>query len=103
MRSTPSAYSRRRSGLLGPSAEHSRLCARVTVLEETQLLTVGEVALRLRQSERTVRDKVSTGLIPSVRIGDGPRAPIRIPADELEEWLYGERRERPADGLEEEA
>ena len=60
----------------------------MNLLQETQLLTVGEVALRLRQSERTVRDKVAAALIPAVRIGDGPRAPIRLRADALEHWLF---------------
>jgi excisionase family DNA binding protein len=60
----------------------------VNVLDE-KLLTVGEVALRLRQSPRTVRDKIAAGTLPAVRIGDGPRAPIRIVATELERWLDG--------------
>jgi excisionase family DNA binding protein len=53
-----------------------------------RLLTVGETALILRQSERSVRDKIARGEIPSLRVGVGPRAPIRIDADELERWLY---------------
>ena len=60
----------------------------MNLLEETQLLTVGEVALRLRQSERTVRDKIAAGVLPAIKIGSGPRAPIRIRADELEHWLF---------------
>lgn len=59
----------------------------MNLLEETQLLTVAEVARRLQQTERTVRDKVAAGLIPSIRIGDGPRAPIRVPVEALERWL----------------
>ena len=66
------------------------------VTEETQLLTVGEVALRLRQSERTVRDKIASGSLPAIRIGAGPRAPIRVRADELLAWL--DRSRPPADG-----
>jgi excisionase family DNA binding protein len=58
------------------------------LLEETRLLTVGEVALALRQSERTVRDKIAAGTLRAIRIGDGPRAPIRITAAELENWLF---------------
>ena len=57
------------------------------MLKEHRLLTVGEVALRLRQSERTVRDKIAAGALPAIRIGEGPRAPIRIPEAELEAWL----------------
>ena len=58
------------------------------MLEEPQLLTVGEVALRLRQSERTVRDKIAAGSLPALKIGDGPRAPIRVDKGEFERWLY---------------
>jgi excisionase family DNA binding protein len=63
----------------------------MTVLRETRLLTVGEVALRLRQSERTVRDKIASGALPAVRIGEGPRAPLRVDARELERWLDGRK------------
>jgi excisionase family DNA binding protein len=63
------------------------------LLADTQLLTVDEVARRLRQSPRVVRDKVNAGLIPSIRIGDGPRAPIRISSAELERWLLRSRDE----------
>jgi excisionase family DNA binding protein len=62
----------------------------VNTLEETKLLTVGEVALLLRQSERVVRDKIAAGVLPAVRIGAGPRAPLRVDRAELERWLYGE-------------
>ena len=70
------------------SDDPDKLCAELNLLEETQLLTVGEVALRLRQSERTVRDKIAAGVLPAIKIGSGPRAPIRIRADELEHWLF---------------
>ena len=66
-------------------------------LNETQLLTVSEVASRLRQSERTVRDKIASGSLPAIRIGDGPRAPIRVESDELDAWLHGSAR-RPQVG-----
>ena len=58
------------------------------LLEANRLLTVGEVALHLRQSERTVRDKIAAGDLPAHRIGSGPRAPIRVDRAELEAWLY---------------
>ena len=54
---------------------------------EAQLLTVAEVARRLQQSERTVRDKIASGALPAIRIGTGPRAPIRVDLAELEAWL----------------
>jgi excisionase family DNA binding protein len=59
------------------------------MLAQAQLLTVGEVALRLRQSPRSVREKINAGEIPAVKIGSGPKAPIRVDAGELERWLYG--------------
>jgi excisionase family DNA binding protein len=71
----------------GPSLEQDKLCATVNVLEETQLLTVAEVARRLRQSERTVRDKIASGALPAVKIGTGPRAPIRVDPAKLDAWL----------------
>jgi len=46
------------------------------MLAQTRLLTVREVALTLRQSERTVRDKIASGDLAALRIGSGPRAPI---------------------------
>jgi excisionase family DNA binding protein len=54
---------------------------------ELTLLTVRETAALLKQSERSVRRKVHSGQIPAVRLGD-ETGPIRIPADELEQWLY---------------
>ena len=38
----------------------------------------------LRQSPRSVRDKIAAGDLPALRIGAGPRAPIRIEAEELD-------------------
>jgi excisionase family DNA binding protein len=58
--------------------------------EADKLLTIGEVALRLRQAETTVRRKISQGDIPAVKIGVGSHAPIRVSAAELERWLYGD-------------
>jgi excisionase family DNA binding protein len=60
----------------------------MNMLVQTQLLTVGEVALRLRQSPRSVREKINAGEIPAVKIGSGPKAPIRVDAGELEAWLF---------------
>jgi excisionase family DNA binding protein len=68
------------------------------MLAHHRLLTVGETALILRQSERSVRDKIARGEIPSLRVGVGPRAPIRIEADELEQWLSGLSSPKPAAG-----
>ena len=41
----------------------------------------------LRQSPRVVRDKIARGELPAVRIGTGPRAPLRVDRAEIEAWL----------------
>ena len=45
-----------------------------------------------------MRDKTARGEIPSLRVGVGPRAPIRIEADELEQGLSGLSSPKPAAG-----
>ena len=57
------------------------------MLVQTRLLTIKEVAGTLRQSERTVREKVADGTLQAIRIGSGPRAPLRIDAGELNRFL----------------
>jgi excisionase family DNA binding protein len=52
------------------------------------LLTVEETAVRLRQSPGTVRRKIREGQLPALRIGTGPRAPLRVNSVELERWLF---------------
>ena len=78
-------------GRSGPlSYEQSRSCARPSMFQEPhQLLTVREAAEVLRQSEWSVREKIKRGELPSIRVGVGPRGPLRIPRAELERWLYG--------------
>jgi excisionase family DNA binding protein len=56
--------------------------------QQVPLLSVGEVALRFNQSEFTIRAKVRDGTLPAVRIGNGPKAPIRFDSRELDAWLY---------------
>jgi excisionase family DNA binding protein len=53
----------------------------------SRLLTVAEVAERLRVSERTVRRLIAAGIMPSVQLR-GPRSAIRISERELGEWLF---------------
>jgi hypothetical protein len=53
----------------------------------THLLTAREATQVLRQSEWSVRQKVGRGEIPSLRVGVGPRAPIRIVRADLERWV----------------
>lgn len=57
-------------------------------LTAPQLLTVVEVAARLRVHRDTVYRKLQQGELPFVRLG--PRGAIRIDEGELELFLYGE-------------
>lgn len=61
-----------------------------TSVPQAELLTVAEAAQLLRQSEKSVRRKIHAGQIQAVRLGDESSSPLRIPADELRSWLYGE-------------
>jgi excisionase family DNA binding protein len=56
--------------------------------ESTKLLSVKEVALRLRISEWSVYQKIHHEGLPAVRLGRGNRQPIRIDERELDRWLY---------------
>ena len=56
-----------------------------------EYLRVPEVAKRLNLSRATVYDYCQRGIIPSVRIG----ASVRVPADELEDWLKSNMRMQP--------
>ena len=53
----------------------------------TDLLRLREVARRLDVCEETARRLVARGELPAVRLGAGPRAPIRVASDELQAWL----------------
>lgn len=66
------------------------------VVHGSHLLTVQETAALLRQSERSIRRKIRSGAIEAVRLGDGSAAPLRIPREGLEEWLYGDPPEAAA-------
>lgn len=57
--------------------------------EPQQLLTVNEVAERLRLSRYTIYRLISAGTIPAVRVGQGRFAPLRVDAAELHEFIYG--------------
>ena len=50
------------------------------------LLTVHEVAERLRSGEHTIRRLIKNGELPALRVGQQ----YRIDGDELERWLYGD-------------
>lgn len=48
-----------------------------------RLLTVAETARELGCSPDTVYRRVESGAWPAVRLGEGPKAPIRLDPDEL--------------------
>jgi excisionase family DNA binding protein len=56
-----------------------------TAVQHPPLLTVSEVAERLRVSVKTVRRLVERGQVPALRVG----TQIRIDRDEFDAWLYG--------------
>jgi excisionase family DNA binding protein len=54
---------------------------------ESKLLRVPGMAARLRCSNEVVRRKLRSGELPGVRLGSGPRAPLRVEQGELDAWL----------------
>ena len=58
--------------------------------DKDRLLSVEQVARRLGCSPATVRRRIYSGELPAVKLGSGPKAPVRVAADELERWLYAD-------------
>jgi excisionase family DNA binding protein len=58
--------------------------------ERVELLTTAQVARPLKQSEEVVRRKARNGTLPALRLGSGPRSPLRFDAREIEAWLSEE-------------
>ncbi|HZS25369.1 MAG TPA: helix-turn-helix domain-containing protein [Gaiellaceae bacterium] len=56
-------------------------------MTEPELLTVAEAAQTLRVSPRTVYNRVRAGELPALRLGSGPKAPIRIDPLDLARFL----------------
>ena len=56
-------------------------------MERNCLLTADEAAKRLKVSRRWVYRRAAAGDLPTVRLGNGPRAPIRVDEVALHEWL----------------
>ena len=59
-----------------------------TAAAPRRLLSVREVAARLRVSERQVRRLIPAGALPALKLGR-KRAAVRVDERELEAWLYG--------------
>jgi excisionase family DNA binding protein len=55
-----------------------------------KLLKVDQVAERLQVSPWSVYRLVARGDLPAVKLGTGPRVPIRVDADELQQFVYGQ-------------
>jgi excisionase family DNA binding protein len=53
----------------------------------TSLYTVDEVAETLRLAPRSVYDRISSGELTAVRLGTGPKAPIRVRAEDLDRYV----------------
>jgi excisionase family DNA binding protein len=53
-------------------------------------MRVRDVARELDQSVSSVYRKIHDGTIPSVKIGSGPSAHLRVPERAFRAWLYGE-------------
>jgi excisionase family DNA binding protein len=60
-----------------------------TDVRTPQLLTVREVADRLKLSEKSVRRRIASGELPAVRLG-GRGSQLRVDERELDEYVYGD-------------
>jgi excisionase family DNA binding protein len=54
---------------------------------ESELLTAAESAERLKLKPETVRGLVRRGELRAIRLGSGPKPPLRIRSEELERFL----------------
>jgi len=55
-----------------------------------KLFTVAEVADQLRRSKWGVYRMIEKGELPAVRVSNSPRGALRVAADELRDFIYGE-------------
>jgi excisionase family DNA binding protein len=60
-----------------------------TDVQAPQLLTVREVADRLKLSEKSVRRRIASGELPAVRLG-GRGTQLRVDERELDQYVYGD-------------
>jgi excisionase family DNA binding protein len=58
-----------------------------------ELYTRNEAARLLRIGVRTIDRRIAEGALQCHRLGDGPRAPVRISAEQLAEYLKDTKRE----------
>jgi excisionase family DNA binding protein len=50
-------------------------------------MTVAQVARALAVAPKTIRRRISSGELPAVRLGHGPKAPVRIDRADVQEML----------------
>ncbi len=50
-------------------------------------MTVAEVAALVGLTPNSVYKRIESGELPSIRLGSGPKAPIRIDPADLQTWL----------------
>jgi excisionase family DNA binding protein len=63
----------------------------MAIIESQKLLSPAEVAARLGISRVSVYRKIQSGQLPAVRLGgDAASAPLRVPEQALEAWLYSD-------------
>jgi excisionase family DNA binding protein len=55
------------------------------------LYTVDEVAQALRLAPCSVYERIARGELPAARLGSGPKAPIRVRAEDLDRYLMPKR------------
>ena len=53
----------------------------------TSPFTADEVAQALRLAPRPVYERISSGDLAAIRLGSGPKAPLRVRADELDRYV----------------
>ena len=58
-----------------------------SITAEQRYLTPREVAEVLRTSRKTIYRKIASGELPSIRLGAGPRAAVRIDPSDLDAYL----------------
>ena len=59
----------------------------MSTVQAPALFTVAETAQALRLSRAAIYKRVAHGHLNPVRLGTGPRAPVRIPARELARYI----------------
>jgi excisionase family DNA binding protein len=63
----------------------------MAIASQRALLTIPEVAERVRVSRSTIRRRIDAGEIPAVKLGSTPQAPVRVDEQELERWITSSR------------